>query len=486
MEAGPRSVRVRGRDDAALGVHRPGMAPGAVREGGGRMTWAGRESVAGPAERLRGTARPDRCAQLELRVVREIRSVAVAVHPGAGEGVRIEPGRRAVGARGTRQVDLGGKEIVEVARAPDLCRDLVAGTARHGRGDEGLADDVRLVRANPGRRRVGVAGYVPRRRRRLSAAVARRASRGAIGRDLKDVAGLAGNPCLGAREIGAMAALAEGEVPVLRGHEVHVELGIVRIQDPALVDAGAGVRHPAVHDPRARLVEGGGHRLVHGVGLGRVDDIPERRAGLARHGHRRARRAERLEVRGGPVPGLRTRTGVAGVALRRVQWSDVLHPAHRVGRVALLLARVRAGGCGERGGENALDFVHASSQGALIVCTVAIAAIRFGPWQTRHCSPCVFAGTELRGTQNCPPLVCMWSMADVPSWQAEHAAMMGVVTRLAGLPWVATPVRALKEKPVPYTPGGAWGEVPAAGGVATVPVVVVLTSMFGRAACASG
>src|ERR1700736_3695371 len=93
----------------------------------------------------------------------------------------------------------------------------------------------RVVCADAARGRVVVAGQVVRRRRRLRAPVAGRAGGCTVGAHLERVALLARGARFSAGEVGAVATLAPGEVPVVAAHQVAVELRIVRIHDSALV-----------------------------------------------------------------------------------------------------------------------------------------------------------------------------------------------------------------------------------------------------------
>src|SRR4051812_38904716 len=104
-------------------------------------------------------------------------------------------------------------------------------------GKLGLSEQVRLVRAHAARRRAGVACEVVRRRRRLRAAVARRAGGDASGRNVERMALLARDAGDAAGQLGAMTLLARGEVPSGVADEGAVELVVVGVEDPAFVDA---------------------------------------------------------------------------------------------------------------------------------------------------------------------------------------------------------------------------------------------------------
>src|SRR3954469_17558633 len=87
-------------------------------------------------------------------------------------------------------------------------------------------------------------------------------------------------------------------------------------------------------------------------------------------------------------------------------------------------------------------------QGVLSVGTRLIPAMRSCPWQMRHCSSGRVARSE-RASQNKAPLVCMWSIAAGLSWQAEHAAAIGVTMSVVDAASVLAPVSALKVKADP-------------------------------------
>jgi len=67
--------------------------------------------------------------------------------------------------------------------------------------------------------------------------------------------------------------------------------------------------------------------------------------------------------------------------------------------------------------------------------TSEIPAIRFGPWQIRHCSFCGLASAVPRGSQIEAPLTCMWSTAGALSWQATQADAIGELTSV--VPWAS-------------------------------------------------
>ena len=183
-----------------------------------------------------------------------------------------------------------------------------------------------------------------------------RATRG----HLERVAALAGDTRLAARQIVAVAVLAAGEIPPGVPHQVAVELRVVRIENSALVDAGAEERELPVHHPGAHGGVGPGDRLVDRIGAGWIDGLEQERVRLTCHRNRRLKGTERLEVRGGPVPGRRGRSRVAGVAARGGERGDLLLPAHRIGQLALLRTGLGAGAQGEPHDQNSLQSAHSS------------------------------------------------------------------------------------------------------------------------------
>src|SRR6267378_2105933 len=304
-----------GDEDVAAGVHRPGMAAGAVGEDDPAVrTDAGRHAVARTAERLRGPERPRRRAQRGRGVAGELRPAAVAV--AARTGRAVPGGRCAVGDGEPGEGDGCGKRVIEMSRAVDLRRYRMAGRATDRRGDERLAEEVRLVGADAAGGSAAAAGQVARWSRRLRAAVAR----GAGGRTpcghLEGVAALARNRRLAAGEVVPVAMLAIGEVPPGVPHQVAVELRVVRIEDSALVDAGAEERELPVHHPGAHGGVGPRDRLVDRIGAGWIDGLEQERVRLTRHRNPRLKGNERPAGRGGPVAACRVRPGMAGVAAR--------------------------------------------------------------------------------------------------------------------------------------------------------------------------
>src|SRR5205814_1787662 len=221
VEARPGIGRA-GDEDVAAGVHRPGMAAGAVGEDDPAVrTDAGRSTVARPAEHLRAPERPGGVAQHGRSIAGELGPATVAVAVRAGGAV--PGGRRAVGNREPGEGDFRGQRKIEVSRAADLRRHRVTGVARDGRGDDDLAEEVRLVGTDAAGGRAGAAGQVARRRRRLRAAMAGRAGGHATRGHLEGVAALAGNTRFAARQIVAVAVLAVGEIPPGVPHQVAVE-----------------------------------------------------------------------------------------------------------------------------------------------------------------------------------------------------------------------------------------------------------------------
>src|SRR5438067_5954499 len=193
-----RSVDVRARarvgwtgdQDGAVQGYRACMAAGAVGEGyAGVGGGARRNPVARSTECLRRPRRPHRRAQPEGRVVGEVRTPAVAVRVGTRSAV---PDRRcACGDGESREVDGGRLGMIQVPGAVDCRGHLETGGAGDRSGDEGPAEQVRLVGADAARGRVKIAGQIARRRRRLRTAVTGRAGGRAVGADLERVTLLA-------------------------------------------------------------------------------------------------------------------------------------------------------------------------------------------------------------------------------------------------------------------------------------------------------
>src|SRR5262249_28020516 len=66
--------------------------------------------------------------------------------------------------------------------------------------------------------------------------------------------------------------------------------------------------------------------------------------------------------------------------------------------------------------------------GVLSVCTSAMLASRFGPWQIRHSSFCGLVSAVERGSPIEAPFVCMWSTAHGVSLHCAQASAIVYVT----------------------------------------------------------
>jgi len=310
-------------DEVPVPVHRVLVAPAAAREAArhGRMRLWRREAVAGVARGLAGSdARPDG----RVRGV-AIVEAAVAVG-GAGRARGGEPG--VLHGRQPGRVGAGvardRHRAVEVARVVHVRRLHVAEDAVERLRDAARGGDVRLVRANAGRRRCRVAEGVHRRRGVRLRAVA---------------AGTGGGPALA-----AVVAVGTGDARDARRRAFGVApeaCGRVRAGDLA-VEVGAG----AIRRPRGRVlrlgvdVDDAVHVLAgrgeHGAGVGdrrRMADAarPVRRArrepGVVRDRERR-RRARRRRIAVAASAGGRSGDGPDG-GVRGVAAAEAPVAVHR-------------------------------------------------------------------------------------------------------------------------------------------------------------
>src|SRR5438046_554645 len=163
---------------------------------------------------------------------------------------------------------------VDVEARPGIGRagdeDVAAGVHRPGMAAGAVGEDDHAVRTDAGR-----------------SPVAGRAGGHATRGHLEGVAALAGNTRFAARQIVAVAVLAVGEIPPGVPHQVAVELRVVRIEDSALVDAGAEERELPVHHPGAHGGVGPGDRLVDRIGAGWIDGLEQERVRLTCDRNRR-------------------------------------------------------------------------------------------------------------------------------------------------------------------------------------------------------